>query len=227
MNRLLRTILVAFLCGVLASCSAERNDEPIWDPSGEEITREVTVTAVVTIKKDAGGKVFFQYGKFKLLSDGTYAYTRQERTMGQITVYPEKTGEYYRCSVHWMEPVEEGIFTDKLPISWEDGLDLYLNSWITGCDDGYLTLHYKTWWGEQPRHHDFYLAPDGDGTDPYTLRLVQDDHEDGQFEQSEGVICFDISTLPEPGEGKGTITLNWTKLDGTPATASFDYKVRQ
>ena len=197
-----------------------------------EIPLSGEVTALFTIKQNAEGALFFQAGEHKLLpADLEWDFVRQQRVMANVYVNAEMRDEYRMCSVYWVEPLDEGVF-EKGAFNYQavvvppDGLDILLNSWITGVDDGYLTLHYKTWWGSVPLHHDFSLVC-LDAGNPYSLTLVQDSHGDGHDELAEGVICFDINDLSDTGGETVTITLNWIKLDGTAGTADFEFRSRE
>lgn len=231
MKRLLHIALLFFLAASVLSCMSyyEGPDNAGYsDGPNSPVTLPTPVTAVVTVKQDAEGTVFFQLKDYKLLPDVSYTFVRQLRAMASLTIMPERAGEYYLCTVDWLEPVDEGVFTNTAEApAHSDGIDLTLNSWITEVSDGYMTLLYKTWWGTPPLRHDFYLVSGEDSADPYSLRLIQDSHSDAKDELSEGVICFDINSLPDTGDETKTITLYWLKLDGTTGKASFEFKTRQ
>ena len=187
-----------------------------WPGEDGAVTYRTEVTAVVTVRRAEDGTVFFRYGKLELLPDGWYGFTHTQRALGQLVLYPERLGNYYRCSVEWLEPLEEGGYPEAPAGASDDGVDVLTNSWITGVEDGYLTIHYNTWWGRKPLHHDFYLKADGD---PMCLRLIHDAHSDERYEQGEGVVCFDISSLA----GDGPLTLKWRGTDGTERTTAFEF----
>ena len=86
-------------------------------------------------------------------------------------------------------------------------------------------MKYSSWWGQSPLHHDFYLVSDPE--QPYALTLVQDSHGDSRDNCSEGLVSFDINGLPDTAGETITISINWTKLDGTGGTAYFGFKTRE
>ena len=104
-----------------------------------------------------------------------------------------------------------------------DGLDVLTDSWITSVEDGYLTIHYKTWWGEPSAHHDFVLVQEND---PYELTLLHDAHGDGRDDYSDGTVYFDINTLPPTDGSPRKLKINWTSTDGKPVSAEFEFETR-
>ena len=191
----------------------------------KEITEITQATGLVTVKTSDDGDVYLQYKSYKLKPYGL-EFVRQQRAMASMIVYPEKTGpenDMYKCDLEWIEPLDEGRFGE--PAVGNAPFDILVTSEFTGVEDGYLTIHYNTWWGETPKHHDFYLASSPE--EPYALALVQDSHGDSQDTLGDGLICFDINDLPDTGGKTLTISLSWTKLNGSQGTVYFGFKSRE
>lgn len=209
---------------LLAGCSAGGyyGDEI---PSGKSA---YTVEAVVTVKQDDNGTVFFQLTDTDRLFPGEYPFTRQMRAWGSLTIYPEEVPHYgNKTEVNWMEPLDEGSFVKAVPaIEKAEGIDVMRDSWVTSVEDGYLTVRYKTWWGDPAGHHDFYLVAE-EPNNPFSLTLYQDVHSDGHESYSEGIICFDINSLPDTGVNYRTLTLNWITTQGKAESAKFGFKTRK
>ena len=222
-----RYLIYLFTALALAGCAAEYGDN-IGDHEGNK-SSPYTVDAVVTVKQDADGTVFFQFTDNQRLFPGNdYPFTRQMRAWGSLTIYAEEIPLYgNKVDVNWLEPLDEGQFTSSSPsVQTPLGVDIMLDSWVTSVEDGYVTLRYKTWWGEPAGHHDFYLAA-LDSTDPYSLTLYQDSHSDGKDSYTEAIICFDINSLPDTGDTYKTLTLNWITTQGKTETAQFGFKTRK
>jgi hypothetical protein len=162
------------------------------------------------------------------------------RAVADIYVSAEKdaSGKYRLCSVNWIEPVEMGTAslgldygtapgdsvgsTDKdYDAVWGDGLDIITDSGFTRLEDGFITIHYNTWWGSHPVHHDFFLK-DISGTN--SIRLVQNGHGDAHDVLSDGLICFDLNNYLERIKDEKTITIYWKKLDGSHGSINFEIK---
>ncbi len=190
------------------------------------IKNNETITALVTVKQDAGGRTYLDYSdEVKVFCD--LPFTRQVRAMctGRILGKSEVDG-YYNGLVMWMEELDEGTFTYDTSVAGADGLDLP-DSWITMLSDGYLSLEYSTWWGEHPVKHDFYVVAGTDENDPYCLELRQNSHDDPHDVLSDGIVCFDVNALPDTGGETKTLKLKYKKTDGSVAVREFGFKTRQ
>ena len=181
---------------------------------------------IVTIKQDADGTVFFQYGSDRLYPGAGYPFERQCRAMASVTIYAEEVPLYgHRVDVNWLEPIDQGAFKPYPAEGYgSDGIDILTKSWITSVEDGYVTLHYKTWWGDPSGHHDFFLVQ---GEDPYELTLMHNANGDEETVYSEGTIYFDINSLPPTGDGTETIHIKWNTIEGNEVIASFEFKSRK
>lgn len=185
-------------------------------------------TAVVTVKKDEAGQVYLWFaGRYRLNPIVNVQFERQCRALANLrqkSAINEGNAPVY---VEWLEPVDDGIFTTDTSVKGSDGIDLLLNSWITTSDDGYLTLHYMTKWGKHPVHHDFYLVAGTDPEKPYTLELRHNANGDPKEDAGEGIINFDINSLPDT-EGKTVkFELKWTNSAGVTQTANFGFRTRK
>ena len=220
-RKLLYVAVAAASFIAFVSCSSEYH-------KGVDFERDVHITDLLTIKRAETGEVYFQYRNLKLLPSIECNYELPQRALASLTISPNKIDGYNECYVEWLEPLEKGAF--KLSPSYTspssqaqgDGLDLLLDSSLTILEDGFLSLHYNTWWGEYPVHHDFTLICTGSAGNDYSFILIQDSNGDSKYIQSEGIICFDVSSVPVTSEEQKTITLNWIKLDGSAGTARFE-----
>ena len=153
--------------------------------------------------------------------------------MASLTISPNKIDGYNECYVEWLEPLEKGAF--KLSPSYTspsshaqgDGLDLLLDSSLTILEDGFLSLHYNTWWGAKPVQHKMYVITGTNPADPYELVLRQDACGDKKDEKGDALICFDINSLPETGDNYTELKLKWTSSGGTAAEKTFKFKTRK
>lgn len=181
--------------------------------------------AVVTVKQDTDGTVFFQLGdEERLFPVPSYDFSRQERVMTSLTVYAEEVPLYgHTARVNWAEPLEQGPIMYTLDATYNDGLDV-VEDWISSVEDGYLTVHYNTWWGETSLHHDLALVP---GPGPMDLTLIHTANGDSKDVYSDGIVYFDINgQLPQTDTYK-TLTLHWTDTKGRSASRSFEFKTRK
>lgn len=217
-------LILCLMMLLAASCSKYDPALPmdsVADGSPEFYRADV----VVTIKQDADGTVFFQYGQERLYPGEGYPFERQCRAMASVTIYAEEVPLYgHRVEVNWLVPLDEGAFKPYPEQGYgSDGIDILTKSWITSLEDGYLTLHYKAWWGDPAAHHDFFLVQ---GSDPYELTLRHNANGDEPAVYSEGTIYFDINSLPPTVDGPRKLKINWTTTEGNPVSAEFDFETR-
>ena len=234
MKKKIHLLLVIATSFLVASCSVADTWPDYMDPDrmnsadGYAAMRfPAEVTGLVTVKRATDGTVYLQYGQYKLLP-GDIQFNGQQRAMASLTIFADRYGDYYRCTADWIEPLDMGAFSFDAPYatSAEDGIDLIMDSGYTCVEDGYLSVHYYTWWGQQPKHHDFTLFA-ADPANPFILEIRQNSHGDAHDEYSDGLVCFDINGLPDTAGETITIQLNWTKPDGTKGTAYFGFKTRE
>lgn len=96
-----------------------------------------------------------------------------------------------------------------------------VNHWMTVCEDGYLTLRFRTYFGGV-KTHSLHLVRTGDNT----VELRHDANGDYKGELADGIIAFRLDEMPDT-EGKyQTLTLKWNSFSG-PKSVDFKYKSRE
>lgn len=225
MKRYLYILLLALLA---SSCMKADMDNWIdGAPIDDNATGEYM--AILTVKKTPTDSVYFQLNDSTTIYAANYQnnYSRMERVYCDITVTNKKVGRFnYTGTINWLEPLDEGKVTSDSTVPGSDGLDI-LNDWMTGVEDGYLTLHYSTWWGSNPVQHDFYLVTGVNPSDPYEVELRQNANGDKKAEEGDSLVCFDINSLPDTGGQYKTLTLKWTTSGGSASEKEFKFKTRK
>ena len=199
------------------------------DGSAPEDNATGEYMAILTVKKTPTDSVYFQLNDSTTIYAANYQnnYSRMERVFCDITVTNRKVGRFnYTGNINWLEPLDEGKVTADASVKGSDGLDI-LNDWMTGVEDGYLTVHYSTWWGKSPVQHDFYLVTGANSADPYEVELRQNANGDKKDDQGDSLICFDINSLPDTGGQYKTLTLKWTTSGGSASEKEFKFKTRK
>ena len=212
---------------LLGSCKKE---EGFWD--GDMMVEpgaRADFMAILTVKKTPTDTVYFQLDDATTIFPRNYQenFSRMERIFCDISVYNLPTGRFtYTGTVNWAEPVDEGVVTADASIKGDLGLDI-IDDWMTSVEDGYLTVHYNTWWGSKPVQHSFYVISGTDPADPYTIVLEQKAGGDKKEEQGDALVCFDINSLPDTEGNYKELTLKWTTGGGEPKEKCFEFKTRQ
>lgn len=224
MKRYLYILLLALLA---SSCMKAEMGDWVDIVAAAEATGQYL--AILTVKKTPTDSVYFQLNDSTTIYASNYQdrYSRMERVFCDITVTLKKVGRFnYTGKINWIESLDEGKVTSDSTVPGTDGLDI-LNDWMTGVEDGYLTVHYSTWWGKSPVQHDFYLVTGANPADPYEVELRQNANGDKKDEEGDSLICFDINSLPDTGGQYKTLTLKWTTSGGSASEKEFKFKTRK
>ena len=195
-----------------------------WETSNSSGTPYGTedYSAIVTVKQDDSGAIVLQLDDYTRLypSNYTHPYNGLQRIICGLRI-----AQNNRCEVLWMDFLEKGGVSGN----WSgegDGADV-LDDWMTGVEDGFLTLHYSAFWGSGEVEHGLSIVTGRNPNDPYELWFCHDSKGDTPLTKADALVYFDINTLP-PTDGKYvTLTLKWLSSASEPATKTFRFKSRQ
>ena len=185
--------------------------------------------AIVTVRKSPPDTIYFQLTDATRLFPYNYdaPFTAPYRAICSLTTYETSMGAYGPITwVEWMEPVEEGAVLASAPASAGDGLYI-MNDWMTTAEDGYLTLHYVTWWGSGDVRHSLSLHRGLNPQDPYELTLVHDAAGDEALEKGDALVCFDLKDLPSTHGETKILTLKWLSGEGSQEERLFQFRSRE
>lgn len=202
---------------LLWSCSKEG-----FRQSGPSAAAPDEYSAIVTVKQNASGSVFFQLDDETRLFPTNYAqpYNGMQRIMCGLRVYRQNS-----CDVLWMDFLEKGEFV-KAGNAESDGADI-LSDWMTSVEDGFLTVHYSAWWGEGDVEHTLRLVSGKNPDNPYELWFCHGSNGDASSRKADALVYFDINSLPSTGGDYVPLTLKWQNCAGEIATKNFRFRSRQ
>lgn len=240
-KRFLHTLLVPFLLGLalLSGCSKMED----WDAAkaapednlnaDTEPAQIGNYSAIATLFLSGEGVYYLQVDADTRVYPANFrdlCHTTPEvpcRIVGEMTVYNRQYGAYgWYGLIDWFDFIEKGPVLAERGAG-KDGVDV-LADWMTSLEDGFLTLHFQTWWGFETRRHELRLVIGTNPDDPYELLLVHNANDDPKSYQADALIYFDIQPyLPEPEDPlHTTVTLKWTDDAGQIQTRSFPYAGR-
>lgn len=185
--------------------------------------------ALVTVKETGDGTVYFQLDDDTAILPIDYrqSYTQMERVLCDIITDYRPAGAFsFSCHVVWAEAVDKGVVSADGSAGGADPIDLY-DDWMTSVEDGFLTLHYDVWWGEGTTPHVFTVITGTNPEDPYELILRHDARGDSRGEVADGLVCFDINSLPDTEGQYEWLTLKWNSLDGKACERKYRFRTRQ
>lgn len=106
----------------------------------------------------------------------------------------------------------------------KDPLEI-VNDWVTIAEDGYLTLRFRTIWGDRGIKHSINLVTGTDAEDPYVLELRHNAHEDVDGVLGDALIAFNLNGIDFGDKDTAKFTLKWNSFSGTKS-ATFELKKR-
>ena len=218
--------MLALLPAILSGCTMALDKEGLLSSSA---SNAAAYSAIVSVRTAPSGTVYFQVDdRTRLLPSGdTDPYKGLERILCGLLIYADQDAEYgHRADVLWYEALDKGTVSSGASAGGDDTLDI-LSDWMTSCEDGYLTLHYETWWGGSGVPHTFTLVTGLNPDDPYEVMLRHDARGDGRKEKADSVIYFDLQTLPDTGDEDKTLTLKWINSEGKLAGRRFPFRSRR
>lgn len=101
-----------------------------------------------------------------------------------------------------------------------------VKDWVTIAEDGYLTLRFRTLWGDRSKAHFVNLLVSQDPANPYEVEFRQNAYGDIHGAEGDGLVAFNLAKLPDT-EGKTVkLKLKWKSFSGDKSV-EFDYCTRK
>ena len=177
--------------------------------------------AIVTVKQDESGTIYFQ------LDDNTvlfpYNYNMPFNGMERIICGLAVANGANECHVQWMDFLEKGDISYTQD-AIDDGLDI-IDDWMTSVEDGFLTIHYNAWWGNGTNPHLLLVKP---SANTYELTIVHQMNGDEPLEKADALVYFDINDILPDTEGTyKDLTIKWKSIEGAAKSKTFRFRSRQ
>lgn len=228
--------LLLLTAGALSALSCKKDDYPPYDI--------MVANAVVTVKPD-------EAGFYLQLDDSTVIYPTnvKESPFGDkevrafINYKVEQKygkGEHPRTSlfaqdgyIYWFKDLLTKATVETKGTSEEDKTEYgndaveVVNAFPTVCEDGYLTLRFRAYWGLNGSvKHTVNLVTGTDPDDPYLVVFRHNDNGDTKDVLSDAYVAFNLSSLPDTNGEKVTLKLKYN-TGNSDKIIKFDYKTRK
>lgn len=224
-------LMLALTCTVsFTSCSDDDDDNYIIDPN-------LGATALVTLKTE-GSQFLMQ------LDDSTRIYPVNidknpygDKELRALTVFRKaKDSEIghldaahannavYVTNIDTIrtKPMSADLGKENNEKEYKNDELEIVNDWTTVCEDGYLTLRFRTYFTGNKPHTLRLVKGEGD----YDVVLYHDNAGDKRGTVGDGLIAFRLDKLPDT-EGKTVdLTLHWKSFSGDK-TVKFKYRTRK
>lgn len=211
---------------MLASCSDD--DGYVWYYYPQP-------NALVTVKPIDGAGFYMQ------LDDSTTLYPVNmavspygDKEVRALVCYREvkPVNDYYSKSVEvaWMDSI---LTKASVPYPADGDVEEYgddaieiVNDWVNIAEDGYLTLRFRTRWGNSGVAHYVNLLTGVNPDDPYEVEFKHNAFGDVNGAWGDALVAFRLSDLPDTGGKTVKLTLRYKSYSGEK-TVSFDYCSRE
>ena len=130
---------------------------------------------------------------------------------------------HQKVFVNWID----SILTKKMaPDMGSENDNVYGNDpveivrdWVTVAEDGYLTLRFRTRWGDNKAH--WVNLVENTRANHYELEFHHKGNVNGPV--GDGLVAFKLSDIPQAGTQPVQITLRWMSFSGEKSI-SFNYQ---
>lgn len=187
--------------------------------------------ALVTLKTNvADGKFYLQLDDSTTVIPSnirTAPYGGKElRALANLSIDKNQSEKHTLTAyVNWMDtirtkPMAPDMGAENAKTYGEDPLEL-VRDWTTIVEDGYLTLRFRTYYGNGKTHTLNLVKTDK----PYEVMLYHDAKGDTGGQIRDGLIAFRLSDLPDTEGKEEYLTLKWKSFSGEKQV-KFKYRTR-
>lgn len=222
---LLATIGLVVIAFSMQSCLGDDDENVIAYPN-----------ALVTVKPNADNTQFYmqldEKTTLKPINLTSSPFGKKEvRALVNYTELKQDASPYSKAvNVNWID----SILTKPMApnANTEENIKLYgndpveiVNDWVTIAEDGYLTLRFRTRWGNGAKHL-VNLVHRTDANTPYLVTFYHDSKGDINGQVGDALVAFKLDELPDTEGRTVDLTLQWQSYSGVKTT-TFKYCTRK
>lgn len=190
--------------------------------------------ALVTVKPLEGNSYFLQLDdSTTLLPVNVTSSPYGDKEVRALVNYEEvdqaSTGYSKAIHINWIDsiltkPIAPDLNADNDSVYGTDPVEI-INDWVTIAEDGYLTLRFRTAWGNQQKHF-VNLLVRKDSDNPYEVEFRHNAFGDVYGEYADGLVAFKLDQLPDTQGKVVKLKLKWKSFSGDKS-AEFNYCTRK
>lgn len=223
--------LVAAVMLVSSFSACDNDDTYIW-------YYDAVPNALVTVKPVDGAGFYMQlddsttlhpvnmsvspYGDKEVRALVNYAYVRSEEND-----YEKRS---FKVNVNWIDSI---LTKPAVPYPaggdvseyGEDPIEI-VRDWVNIAEDGYLTLRFRTRWGNNGVVHFVNLLTGVNPDDPYEVEFRHNAYGDVNGTPGDALVAFRLSDLPDTNGKTVKLTLKYKSFSGEKSIR-FDYCSRK
>jgi len=184
-------------------------------------------SAIVTVKNETGKLVLQLDDSTKLYPSNITQPPYGDKEVRALVNYSKiNNGQANSIYVNWLDSIRTKNMAMDLGTNNDskygtDPLEI-VNDWVTVVEDGYLTLRFRTYFGNQITHQLNLVK----GANPYEVVLHHNPNGDKNGILKDGLIAFKLDSLPDTKGKTVDLTVKWNSFSGEK-TAIFKYRSRQ
>ena len=227
MNLLAGVLLAVMSVFTVGSCDND-DDVYVYYPW-------ISPNAVVTVKPIEGAGFYMQ------LDDSTTLYPVNmatspfgEKEVRALVNFREvkPVNDYYTKSVqvNWIDSM---LTKNSVPYPADGDVSEYgddpieiVRDWVNIAEDGYLTLRFRTRWGNDGTAHYVNLITGANPEDPYEVEFKHNAFGDVNGMAGDAYVAFRLNDLPDTESKTVKLTLKYKSYSGEKAI-QFDYCTRE
>ena len=223
--------LVAAVLLVSSFSACDNDDTYIW-------YYDAVPNALVTVKPVDGAGFYMQlddsttlhpvnmsvspYGDKEVRALVNYAYVRSEEND-----YEKRS---FKVNVNWIDSI---LTKPAVPYPADGDVSEYgedpieiVRDWVNIAEDGYLTLRFRTRWGNNGVVHFVNLLTGVNPDDPYEVEFRHNAYGDVNGTPGDALVAFRLSDLPDTNGKTVKLTLKYKSFSGEKSIR-FDYCSRK
>ena len=187
---------------------------------------------IATVKTTESNSHYFRLDDGSTLWPAAGYYTGHnlqegERAIVNYTILSDSlSGFSHYVKVNWVDPVltkkpAENLGNKNDSVYGTDPVRIE-SIWL---GDGYLNILFQTNTSGSIKHF-INLVKNSDGEIPYTLEFRHNAYDDYPMKSASGIVCFDLSELPDTENETVKLTIRVQTFDGEKEYV-LDYKTNQ
>ncbi len=191
--------------------------------------------ALVTVKPVSDNSFFLQLDdSTTLLPANITSSPFGDKEVRALVNFSEvnKPSEGYSKAVHinWIDSIltkqiAPDLGVDNDSVYGSDPVEM-VKDWVTIAEDGYLTLRFRTLWGDRSKAHFVNLLVSQDPANPYEVEFRHNAYGDVYGTEGDGLVAFKLDSLPDTQGKTVKLKLKWKSFSGDKS-AEFDYCTRK
>lgn len=198
---------------------------------GDNYENNLYPNALVTVKQASDNSIFLQLDDkttlFPVNLKSSSFGNKEVRALVNYKEVNEPSKEYSKAVyVNWIDSIltkpmapDSGSKNDS--IYGNDPVEI-IKDWVTIAEDGYLTLRFRTIWGDQRKIHYVNLLSSNNPDNPYEVEFRHNASGDLVGRIDDALVAFKLDKLPDTNGKTVKLKLKWKSFNGDKSV-EFDY----